>query len=239
MADTLLNQLSRRVASFIEATGITHKQLARLVGCDRSQLTSYLSTGKGLSAERALKLLNVLSSSRAQLEAKFGRKAVSSQIVSLQERGKVMKLDSGGGWVAGQSGHDPNGTDDITGVKTAGDLPNADDYQQETIDFLRDQQNIHRSAIAEIQKYLDNVTKGKINQGSTEPARKITDNTTSRTLGPRGDLLSDPAKLKEQLEFVRRERKKSEEQLELQAELDRERKLYWDARIKTLRKQDG
>ncbi|HXM02943.1 MAG TPA: hypothetical protein VN939_10100 [Chthoniobacterales bacterium] len=38
------------------------------------------------------------------------------------------------------SGQDPNGTDDITGVKTARDLDNADDYMQQTIAMLRDQQ---------------------------------------------------------------------------------------------------
>jgi transcriptional regulator with XRE-family HTH domain len=177
--------LSRRVASFIEATGITHKQLARLVGCDRSQLTSYLSTGKGLSAERALRLMSVLNSSRSQLEGKFGGKAVSSRIMNLQERGRPMKLDSSGSWVPGLSGQDPNGSDDVTGVRTARDLPNSTDYQQETIDFLRDQQNIHRSAIAEIQKYLDNVTKSMVNQGSTEAPRRIDDNERSRTAGPK------------------------------------------------------
>jgi transcriptional regulator with XRE-family HTH domain len=175
--DTLSAQLSRRVAAFLKATQLTHKDLARYIGCDRSTLTSYLSTGRGLSAERSLRLMQVLNSSRSQLEAKFGRKAVSSQIMSLQERGKPMKLDS----------------DDITGVKTARDLPNADDYQQKTIDFLKGQQNIYRSAIAEIDKYLANVQRGKVNAtGTTSGARSVPSNETSKTPGPRAALIVAP-----------------------------------------------
>jgi hypothetical protein len=50
-----------------------------------------------------------------------------------QERGKVMRLDSAGAWVPGLSGEDPNGSGDITGVKTARDLGNADDNQAATL----------------------------------------------------------------------------------------------------------
>jgi transcriptional regulator with XRE-family HTH domain len=113
MSDTLSAQLSRRVAAFLTATGLTHKQLSRMIGCDRSQLTSYLSTGTGISAERALKLVQVLGSSRSQLEAKFGRKAVSSRIMELQESGKKLEFSYGGS-VAG-TGPDPN-DGDITSV---------------------------------------------------------------------------------------------------------------------------
>jgi hypothetical protein len=187
MSDTLSAHLSRRVAAFLSATGLTHKQLSRMIGCDRSQLTSYLSTGTGISAERALKLVQVLGSSRSELEIKFGRKAVSSQIVSLQERGKVMKLDSSGSWVSGQSGQDPNGSDDITGVTTARDLNNADDYLAQTIAMLRDQQQILRQADAHIEAYIANAQKAHPNpNGSTGPAREIS---RPKTAGPRGDLL--------------------------------------------------
>ncbi len=84
--------------------------------------------------------MQILNASRSQLEAKFGRKTVSSHILELQERGTPMKLDSGGSWVPGLSGQDPNGADDITGVKTARDLTGATDYEQETIDFLKQHQ---------------------------------------------------------------------------------------------------
>jgi transcriptional regulator with XRE-family HTH domain len=234
--NTLLAQLSHKVSAFLSATGLTHKQLARMIGCERSQLTSYLSTGTGISAERALRLMTVLNSSRAQLERKFGRKAISSQMVSLQERGKPMKLDSSASWVPGQSGVDPSGSGDVTGVKTARDLPNADDYQQETIDFLKGQQNIYRSAIAEIDKYLAGIQRAKVNVTTSEP-RTVPSNTTSKTPGPRGDLFDTPEKLKAQLEYVRGERKKTEELLHLQAELQKERAMYWAARVEAKRKE--
>jgi transcriptional regulator with XRE-family HTH domain len=224
--DTLSAQLSRRVAAFLKATQLTHKDLARYIGCDRSTLTSYLSTGRGLSAERSLRLMQVLNSSRSQLEAKFGRKAVSSRILELQERGKAMKLDSS------------NGTDDVTGVKTARDLDNSDDYQAKITAFLKAQQSIYRQAIAHIDNYLANVQKSKVNRdGNTEPARRITDNDRSSKPGPKGDLFDTPEKLKAQLEFVRKERKKTEELLQLDAELQKERAAYWDARVKAAKKE--
>jgi transcriptional regulator with XRE-family HTH domain len=230
MSDTLSAQLSRKVAAFLTATGLTHKQLARLIGCDRSQLTSYLSTGTGISAERALKLVQVLGASRSQLEAKFGRTAVSSQIVSLQERGKVMKLDSSGAWVSGQSGQDPNGTDDITGVKTARDLDNSDDYQARITAFLKDQQAIYRQAIAHIDNYLTNVQKAKVNRaGNTEPARTVNTNDKSSHPGSRGDLFSITSR--QHLEYLQRQRAKAEEELAIQKAILAERKKELAARM--------
>jgi transcriptional regulator with XRE-family HTH domain len=236
MSDTLTAQLSRKVAAFLNATGLTQKQLARYIGCDRSQLTSYLSTGRGLSAERSLRLMQVLNSSRSQLEAKFGRKAVSSRILELQERGKAMKLDRSGSWVPG--GTDPNGTDDVTGVKTARDLDNSVDYQAKITAFLKAQQSIYRQAIAHIDNYLANVQKSKVNKdGVTDAPRKANTNTVSSTPGPRGDLLSDPDKLREHLAFVKREREKAEETVKLQRQLEKERELMWAARVEARKKE--
>jgi hypothetical protein len=47
--------------------------------------------------------MQILNASRSQLEAKFGRKTVSSHILELQERGTPMKLDSGGSWCLGSA----------------------------------------------------------------------------------------------------------------------------------------
>ena len=141
-----------------------------------------------------------------------------------------MKLDNGGGWVAGQSGQDPNGTDDVTGVKTARDLPNPDDYQQETIDFLKAQQNIHRSAIAEIQKYLDNVAKGKVNKnGPSEAPRYTPDNAISSKPGPRGDKFSITSR--QHLEYLQRQRQIAEQELATQKAILAERKKELAARM--------
>jgi|HubBroStandDraft_4_1064222.scaffolds.fasta_scaffold189118_1 hypothetical protein len=104
----------------------------------------------------------------------------------------VIRFDNGG-WVPGlvNGGTDPDGSTDITGTVTARDLPNATDYEDEINDFLRDQQNVHRSAIKVIQDYLDRIPKGKVNAtGSTENARHIDDNTRSNTPGPRPDRFS-------------------------------------------------
>lgn len=73
-----------------------------------------------------------------------------------------MKLDSSGSWVPGISGQDPNGTDDVTGVKTARDLDNSDDYQAKITAFLKDQQSIYPRTIARIDNYLANVQKAKV-----------------------------------------------------------------------------
>jgi hypothetical protein len=40
----------------------------------------------------------------------------------------------------GLSEEDPNGTDDVTGINTARDLPESDDYQARTIEFVKSQQ---------------------------------------------------------------------------------------------------
>lgn len=98
-----------------------------------------------------------------------------------------MRLDGSGSWTPGDpsAGSDPDGTGSIDDVPTAGDLPNADDYQQETIDFLKGQQNIYRSAIAEIDRYLAGIQRGKVNvTGTTSGPRTVPSNQTSRTPGP-------------------------------------------------------
>lgn len=233
MSDTLslTDQLAARVSKFLAATSLSQKELARLLRIEKSHFSRFLSGKVGLSAETTLKLLQLMSLSPRSLQLKFGNpEKTQARLLHLQENGTQMRLDSGGSWVPGQSGDDPNGTDDVTGVRTALDLPNADDYQQETIDFLKDQKNIHRSAIKAIDDYLAGIQKGKVNSGPTSPARRINDNDTSSKPGPRGDLLSDPDKLREHLAFVQREREKAEETVKLQKKLEKERELLWAAR---------
>jgi hypothetical protein len=139
-------------------------------------LISYLSTGKGLSAERALKLLNVLNCSRSQLEAKFGRKAVSSRIVSLQEKGRELGGElrfDGSSWVAreGDSAADPNNRGDtITDVSSVNGEPSDDEVN----DVLRQVNNLHRKAIDILNDYAGKIQKARPNKsGNTESPKML------------------------------------------------------------------
>lgn len=231
--DTLLTQLSRHVQAFVQATGISQRKLAKLIKTDQSHLSSFLAGRTGLSAEKSLKLMQILNASRQQLEMKLGR-STTAQIEHFQANGEAMRLDNGGGhWVAGDpgAGTDPNNSTDITNTITARNGDNADDYQAATIAFLRDQQNIHRSAIAEIQKYLNQIPKARPNpNGPTEPARKIDDNTASRTPGPRPDRFAkpDPARL---LAYLREDRARAASELALERQIARERGLRNKAQL--------
>jgi plasmid maintenance system antidote protein VapI len=236
---SLTQQLAERTKTFIARSGLTQKELAKLLKVDKGNFSKFLSGQVGLNSDTTLQLVRLMNLSPRSLQLKFGQpEQTRARLLHLQENGKQMRL-SNDGWVSGQSGTDPNDTTGIDATPSARDTDGSSDYLDKIIPFLKQQQEIYREAIGHIDDYLANVQRVKINrQGPSEAPRRISDSDASSHPGSRGDLLS-AAKLKEQLEFVRRERKKSEEQLELQAELDRERKLYWDARIKTLRKQEG
>ena len=183
--DNLLAQLSRRVQCFLSATGISQRKLAKLIKTDETHLANFLAGRSGLSAEKSLRLMQILNASRSQLEAKLV-KAATMQITHFQERGKPMRF-SNDGWVAGV-GPDPN-DGDITAIKTARDLDNPDDYQGRIVAFLKDQQSIYRQAIVHIDNYLAGIKAKPNPSGITGPARSVPSNTTSRTPGSRGDFL--------------------------------------------------
>ena len=182
--DNLLAQLSRRVQSFLSATGISQRRLAKLIKTDETHLANFLAGRTGLSAEKSLRLMQILNASRSELEAKLG-KAATMQITHFQEKGKPMRLTNDG-WVSGESGQDPNGTDDVNRRQTARDLDNADCLEQ-TIAMLRDQQQILRQADAHIEAYITNAQKAHPNAtGNTGPSKQIS---RPKTAGPRRDLL--------------------------------------------------
>ena len=184
--DPLLSQLAERTRSFSAGTGVSLNRIAKLIGVDSSNFSAFVNQRAGLSATSVCRLLELLNSSKRQLEMKLASKPI--QIRHFQEGGEPMRLDSASAWVPGQSGVDPNNSSDIVSTPTARDLPNARDYEQQTVGFLRQQQELYRSAIAEIEKYLSNAQRATVNRsGSTEPARRINDNTVSRTSGPRSD----------------------------------------------------
>ncbi len=180
--------------------------------------------------------MQILNASRSQLEAKLGKTA-TAQIAHFQERGKPMTL-SCGGWVAGDS----NDGGDIINTPTARDLPNADDYEAETIAMLKQQQELYRSGIKAIDDYLARIAKGKVNpKGSTEPPRSISSNTTSKIPGPRGDLFDrNPDLLRGTIERMRASRQVEEEKLQLEKELAAEAKAWFDAKqeLMSLQKRD-
>jgi transcriptional regulator with XRE-family HTH domain len=85
--DTLLMQLSRRVEAFIEATGISQRKLAKLIKTDEAHFSNFLAGRTGLSATKTLRLMQVLNSSRTQLEKKLGRATKGTAQMPIFKRG--------------------------------------------------------------------------------------------------------------------------------------------------------
>jgi hypothetical protein len=141
-----------------------------------------------------------------------------------QSNGEVIALDSNTGWVPGLvgGGSDPNNGGSITDVPTARDSDGTDDYLDQIHDFLRDQQEVHRAAIAAIDNYFQTIKAKPNPRGSTESPRKIDDNTASITAGPRPDRFT--VKPQQMLAYLQRDREKTEEDLAIQRQINIERK---------------
>jgi hypothetical protein len=109
-------QVVTRVRQFLQSTNISQRWLAREIGSDPGNFSAFLSGAKSLAATKMAKLLEILGLDRMQLQAKFSGPSVTARIEHFQSLdGKPMTLDASGGfWVPGQSGQDPNddGTDD-------------------------------------------------------------------------------------------------------------------------------
>jgi plasmid maintenance system antidote protein VapI len=232
MSDSLLKQLSNRVQAFIAATGISQRKLAKLIKTDETHLSAFLAGKSGLSAEKSLRLMQILNSSRSQLEMKLGRSTTAAQIAHFQQEGQMMRLDSNGGWVAREGGNgDPNGTTDITNTWKSGGAPSDDPI----IDVLRQVDNYHRQAREAIAAWFATAAQAKVNKaGSTEPARRISDNDKSSHPGSRGDAFST-AKRKEYLQYLEKQRRESEEALQLEERIKREQERAWDARVELVK----
>jgi transcriptional regulator with XRE-family HTH domain len=71
MSDSLISQLSNRVQAFLAATGISQRKLAKLIKTDETHLSSFLAGRTGLSAEKSLRLMQILNSTKQQLELKL------------------------------------------------------------------------------------------------------------------------------------------------------------------------
>ncbi len=185
-------QVVARVRQFLQSTNISQRWLAREIGSDPGNFSAFLSGAKSLSVNKMAKLLEILGLDRMQLQAKFSGPGVTARIEHFQSLdGKRMKLENG------------------SGDRSDGDA--SADGPDTTKEFLRNQIEIHRSAIAAISDYL---IKAKVNKtGTTGPARTVTD---SRKPGPRGDLLS--VKPQQMLDYLQRDRQKAEEELAIQKE---------------------
>jgi|GEM_PF-7018106 len=224
--DTLLQQLSRRIEAFINATGISQRKLAKLIKTDETHLANFLAGRTGLSAEKSLKLLQILNSTRSQLEAKFSRKPVDSRIIELQESGKPMRLDSIGGSVARQPGAPPD-DGDITRSKSDGEPLDAD-----IIDCLREVQNYHKTALKAIDDYLARAQQAKVNRGgSTESVHTYPTNNRSSKPGPKPNAFSK----QEHLEWLKEQRRLTQELIQLERDTKREAELYWQERVELMK----
>ena len=172
------------------------------------------------------KLLAILNMDRFQLEAKFSRAALSSHILELQESGEKMQL-SNDGWVAREgSDNDPNNSTGIDNTWKVNGEPSGDDL----IDCLRQIDSYHKQAREAIADYLNKAQKAKVNRaGSTEPARRTSDNADSCRPGPRSDKFT--VKPQQLLDYLQRDRQKVETELAIQQEINAERKKALNARM--------
>lgn len=228
--DTLLLQLSRRVENVLKATGVSQRKLARWLKTDEAHIANFLAGRTGLSAEKSLKLMQILNTTRSQLEAKFGS-PVTSRILHLQSSdSQAMTLDSNGGWVPGLAGagSDPDGSTNIvsTNKNPARQPPDPDE-----LEFLAGLAGLHQQIIDKINGRQ--AMKGKVNRdGATESGRKVNSNDKSSSPGSRGDMLSrlgiNP---KEHLKWLETERIKAEQELAVYKQIEHERKLTLAARL--------
>jgi transcriptional regulator with XRE-family HTH domain len=177
--DNLLSQLSRRVESFLTATGISQRRLAKLIKTDETHLANFLAGRTGLSAEKSLKLMQILNASRSQLEAKLG-KAATMQITHFQEKGKPMRL-SNDGWVAGTGPDQNDGNIPDVNNNPARSVPDAAE-----LEFLAELGGLHQKIIDRIDNWQAQQKARPNPNGSTGPGREIS---RPKTPGPRGDLI--------------------------------------------------
>jgi hypothetical protein len=175
MLDPLLSQLADRVRSFSAGTGISLNRIAKLIGTDPSNFSAFCNGRAGLSAASVCRLMELLNSSKRQIEMKLNAKPI--QIRHLQQDGEPMRFDVGGSWIPIEGGSgDPNDTTAPSGDDIADTLRQVDDY--------------HRQAREAIAAWFA-TQKATVNRsGVTEGPRRFDDNTASRTAGSRKDRFS-------------------------------------------------
>jgi transcriptional regulator with XRE-family HTH domain len=108
MADnsSLLRQLANRAKLFHSNTGITQTQMARAIGVDGSNYSSFLAGRTGINSEAVCRLLKYTSLTQRQAIATFSKPVFSAKILNIQEKGQPLRFDSSC-WVPSE-----NSTDD-------------------------------------------------------------------------------------------------------------------------------
>jgi transcriptional regulator with XRE-family HTH domain len=133
-------QIIARVRQFLQSSNVNQRQLAAAFGADSANFNSWLSGTKGLSVTKMAKLIQILGLDQMQLQAKFSGPSVTARIKHFQSlSGKPITLDnSGGSWIPGQSGQDPN--------------DGSTNDEQALLDEISD---LHRQIIDKIKAYQD------------------------------------------------------------------------------------
>jgi transcriptional regulator with XRE-family HTH domain len=133
MADNslLIRQLASRARKLHEQTNISQAQMAAAIGMADGNYSQFLRDRRGIGAEATCLLLKYTNMPRQQAVAAFSKPSRSSRIMELQEKGRRMHLDDGGGWVPGRTS-DPNDLGD-----------SIIDPDNDTLDSLRRARAIH------------------------------------------------------------------------------------------------
>jgi hypothetical protein len=219
-------QLVKRTLHFKEKTGLTSRQICKLTGINEQHLCDFLAGRKGLSAQSTMRLLQTMNANRNQIEMKLN-KPDTATIAHYQQAGQPMTV-ANGAWVPGLTGEDPVNSTNNTGTNAnpARSVPDADE-----LEFLAGLAGLHQQIIDKINARQAQ-QKAKPNaKGVTEGPRKISDNTISKTPGPRADLFHrNPELLRGTIERMRASRKAEEEKLQLEKELAAEAKAWFAAK---------
>src|SRR6202011_1084812 len=115
----LLRQLANRAKLFHSNTGITQTQMARAIGVNAANYSSFLSGRTGIGSEAVCRLLEFTAMTQRQAVAAFSKPVFSASVVHLQERGRKLHFSNPGRVAREGASDDPNGTGSITGTSDA------------------------------------------------------------------------------------------------------------------------
>jgi hypothetical protein len=110
----LLRQLANRAKIFHSQTGISQTQMAKAIGVNAANYSSFLSGRTGMGSEAVCHLLKFTAMSQRQAVAAFSKPVFSASITHFQERGKHLKFDNPGRIAREGATDDPKGTTSIT-----------------------------------------------------------------------------------------------------------------------------
>src|SRR6202011_2325923 len=97
---SLLRQLANRAKLFHSNTGITQTQMAKAIGVNAANYSSFLSGRTGIGSEAVCRLLEYTAMTQRQAVAAFSKPVFSASVLHLQERGRKLHFDNSG-WKPG------------------------------------------------------------------------------------------------------------------------------------------